>query len=238
MSAAETLALLEAAQGGDEEAGERILRENTGLIWSIVRRYYGRGVDTEDLYQLGCIGFLKAVKGFDLTYGAQFSTYAVPKITGEIRRFLRDDGAVKVSRTMRERAQSIYGARERLRAQLGREPTLSELAELLGQSVEELAEAELAATPPDSFQQELGDGLTLETVLGTESPEESLIEHITLRAAIDALPERERMTILLRFFKGLTQEQSARVLGVSQVQISRLERRALQKLRAALQGAE
>ncbi len=238
MSAAETFALLEAAQGGDEEAGERILRENMGLIWSIVRRYYGRGVDAEDLYQLGCIGFLKAVKGFNITYGTQFSTYAVPKIAGEIRRFLRDDGAVKVSRTLRERAQSIYGARERLRAQLGREPTLSELAEETGQSVEEIAEAELAAAPPDSFQQELGDGLTLETVLGTESPEESMIERLALRAAIDALPERERMTILLRFFKALTQEQSARVLGVSQVQVSRLERRALQKLRAALETAE
>ena len=107
MSTAETFALLEAAQSGDEEAGERVLRENTGLIWSVVRRYNGRGVETEDLYQLGCIGFLKAVKGFDLTYGTQFSTYAVPKIAGEIRRFLRDDGAIKVSRTLRERSQSI-----------------------------------------------------------------------------------------------------------------------------------
>ena len=115
MSTAETFALLEAAQSGDEEAGERVLRENTGLIWSVVRRYNGRGVETEDLYQLGCIGFLKAVKGFDLTYGTQFSTYAVPKIAGEIRRFLRDDGAIKVSRTLRERSQSIYSAREKLR---------------------------------------------------------------------------------------------------------------------------
>ena len=132
MSTAETFALLEAAQSGDEEAGERVLRENTGLIWSVVRRYNGRGVETEDLYQLGCIGFLKAVKGFDLTYGTQFSTYAVPKIAGEIRRFLRDDGAIKVSRTLRERSQSIYSAREKLRVQLGREPVLSELAEETG----------------------------------------------------------------------------------------------------------
>ena len=139
MSTAETFALLEAAQSGDEEAGERVLRENTGLIWSVVRRYNGRGVETEDLYQLGCIGFLKAVKGFDLTYGTQFSTYAVPKIAGEIRRFLRDDGAIKVSRTLRERSQSIYSAREKLRVQLGREPVLSELAEETGLSVEEIA---------------------------------------------------------------------------------------------------
>ena len=226
MSTAETFALLEAAQSGDEEAGERVLRENTGLIWSVV---------TEDLYQLGCIGFLKAVKGFDLTYGTQFSTYAVPKIAGEIRRFLRDDGAIKVSRTLRERSQSIYSAREKLRVQLGREPVLSELAEETGLSVEEIADADLASAAPESFQQEMGDGLTLETLLGTESPEESLIEQLSLRAAIDLLPERERMTILLRFFKALTQEQTARVLGVSQVQVSRLERRALQKLRMAME---
>ena len=234
MSTAETFALLEAAQGGDEVAGERMLRENNGLIWSVVRRYNGRGVDTDDLYQLGCIGFLKAVKGFNLTYGTQFSTYAVPKIAGEIRRFLRDDGAVKVSRTLRERSQSIYGARERLRVQLGREPVLSELAEETGLSVEEIADADLASAAPESFQQELGDGMTLETLLGTESPEEGMIERLTLRTAIDALPEKDRMTILLRFFKALTQEQAARVLGVSQVQVSRLERRALQKLRAAM----
>lgn len=234
MSAAETFALLEAAQSGDEVAGERMLRENNGLIWSVVRRYNGRGVDTDDLYQLGCIGFLKAVKGFDLTYGTQFSTYAVPKIAGEIRRFLRDDGAVKVSRTLRERSQSIYGARERLRVQLGREPVLSELAEETGLSVEEIADADLASAAPESFQQELGDGVTLETLFGTESPEEGMIERLTLRTAVDALPEKERMTILLRFFKALTQEQAARVLGVSQVQVSRLERRALQKMRAAM----
>lgn len=235
MSSGETLALLEAAQSGDEEAGERVLRENTGLIWSVVRRYNGRGVETEDLYQLGCIGFLKAVKGFDFAYGTQFSTYAVPKIAGEIRRFLRDDGAVKVSRTLRERAQSICGAREKLRAQYGCEPTLSALAEETGLSAEEIAEAELASAPPDSLQQELGDGLTLETLLGSDSPEEGLVERMTLRAAVDDLPERERATILLRFFKALTQEQTARVLGVSQVQVSRLERRALQRLRAALE---
>ena len=238
MSASETFALLEAAQQGDEEAGERVLRENNGLIWSVVRRYNGRGVEMDDLYQLGCIGFLKAVKGFDLAYGTQFSTYAVPKIAGEIRRFLRDDGAVKVGRTLRERAQSIYSAREKLRGQLGREPILSELAEATGLRVEEIADADLACTAPKSLQQEIGDGLTLETVLGTEYPEEGMIERIALRAAINTLPEKERMVILLRFFKGLTQEQTARVLRVSQVQVSRLERKALQRLRSAMKTAE
>lgn len=231
----ELLALLDRAQNGDNDACQQVLTENVGLIWSIVKRYSGCGVDTDDLYQLGCIGFIKAVKGFDLTYGTQFSTYAVPKIAGEIRRFLRDDGAIKVSRTLRERSQSIYSAREKLRVQLGREPVLSELAEETGLSVEEIADADIASAAPESFQQEMGDGLTLETLLSTESPEDSLIEQLSLRAAIDLLPERERMTILLRFFKALTQEQTARVLGVSQVQVSRLERRALQKLRTAME---
>ena len=211
-----------------------MLRDNSGLIWSIVRRYYGRGVEPDDLYQLGCLGFIKAVKGFDLTFGTQFSTYAVPKIAGEIRRFLRDDGAIKVSRGIREQAATIFAAREKLKNTLGREPVLSELSEETGLRPEEIAQCELAVAEPESLQRETGDGLTLEGMLGSESPEESLVEKIALREAIEALPERERMTILLRFFKGLTQEQTARLLGVSQVQVSRLERRALEKLRALL----
>ena len=229
-----TAELLEAAVQGDEQACEQMLRDNSGLIWSIVRRYYGRGVEPDDLYQLGCLGFIKAVKGFDLTFGTQFSTYAVPKIAGEIRRFLRDDGAIKVSRGIREQAATIFAAREKLKNTLGREPVLSELSEEAGLRPEEIAQCELAVAEPESLQRETGDGLTLEGMLGSESPEESLVEKIALREAIGALPERERMTILLRFFKGLTQEQTARLLGVSQVQVSRLERRALEKLRALL----
>ena len=229
-----TAELLEAAVQGDEQACEQMLRDNSGLIWSIVRRYYGRGVEPDDLYQLGCLGFIKAVKGFDLTFGTQFSTYAVPKIAGEIRRFLRDDGAVKVSRSVREQAAMIFAARERLKNAFGREPVLSELSEETGLRPEEIAQCELAVAEPESLQRETGDGLTLEGMLGSESPEESMVEKIALREAIDALPERERMTILLRFFKGLTQEQAARLLGVSQVQVSRLDRRALERLRASL----
>ena len=208
--------------------------ENAGLIWSIVRRYYGCGVETDDLYQLGCIGFIKAVKGFDLTYGTQFSTYAVPKIAGEIRRFLRDDGAIKVGRTIREKGQALWSARERLQSKLGREPKLSELSEETGMTAEEIASIDLATVAPESLQQETAEGLTLESTLGTDGPEENLVEKIALREAIDTLPEREKMTILLRFFKGLTQEQTARILQVSQVQISRLERRAVGHLREIL----
>ena len=228
-----TAELLEAAQRGDQEACEEMIRENAGLIWSIVRRYYGRGAEPEDLYQLGCLGFLKAIRGFDLQYGTQFSTYAVPKIAVEIRRFLRDDGAVKVGRGLREQALLILSTRERLLHDLGREPTLSELAEATGLSAEEIATAELAAAAPESLQQETAEGLTLESTLHDGSSEEDMVEKIALRSAIDALPDQEKQTILLLFFKGLTQAQTARILKVSQVQISRLERRALERLREA-----
>jgi len=228
------LALLDRAQSGDGDACGKMLEENSGLIWAVVRRYHGCGTDPEDLYQLGCIGFIKAVKGFDITYGTQFSTYAVPKIAGEIRRYLRDNGPVKVGRTLRERGQSIWTARQRLRTALGREPRLSELAEETGWSVEEIASAEIATIAPESLQQETADGLTLESALGTEAPEESLVEKIALREAIRSLPEREQETIYLRFFKCMTQEQAARILGVSQVQVSRLERKGVAHLREML----
>lgn len=234
MSSTELFALLDRAQNGDDEACQQVLTENAGLIWSIVKRYYGCGVEVDDLYQLGCIGFIKAVKGFDLTYGTQFSTYAVPKISGEIRRFLRDDGAIKVGRSVREKGQMLWSVRERLRQQLGRDPRLSEVALESGLSVEEIASIELATGAPESLQQETAEGLTLESTLGTEGPEENLVEKIALREAINALPEREKMTILLRFFKGLTQQQTARILQVSQVQVSRLERRGLSRLREML----
>ena len=231
-----TLELLRAAQEGDRDACEQAVLENNGLIWSIVRRYYGRGVEPDDLYQLGCLGFLKAIQGFDFSYGTCFSTYAVPKIAGEIRRFLRDDGLVKVGRAIREQAQTLYSKREQLRHDLGREPALSELAEATGFSMEEIAQVELATDSLESLQRETADGLTLEGMLGTDAPEEGLVERIALREAIDHLPEKERMTILLRYFKGLTQERTARVLGVSQVQISRLERRGLARLRESFEA--
>ena len=232
----ELLTLLDRAQNGDNDACQQVLTENVGLIWSIVKRYSGCGVDTDDLYQLGCIGFIKAVKGFDLTYGTQFSTYAVPKNAGEIRRFLRDDGSVKVGRSLREKGQTLFYTRERLRHTLGREPQLSELAQETGMTVEEVAAVELANGPLESLQQETIDGLTLESTLGTDSPEEGMVEKIALREAIDSLPERERITILLRFFRGMTQEQTARILKVSQVQVSRLERKGLAKLREILEA--
>ena len=227
--------LLRAAQEGDRDACEQAVVENNGLIWSIVRRYYGRGVDPDDLYQLGCLGFLKAVKGFDFSYGTCFSTYAVPKIAGEIRRFLRDDGAIKVSRSIREQAQILYAARERLRQELGREPVLSELSQATGLAAEEIAQIEQATDTPESLQLETSDGLTLEGMLGTDAPEDRMVEQIALREAIDHLPEKERLAILLRYFKGLTQAQTAKIMKVSQVQVSRLERRGLSNLRESFE---
>ena len=201
----------------------------------MVRRYSGRGVEPDDLYQLGCLGFLKAVRGFDPAFGTQFSTYAVPKIAGEIRRFLRDDGAVKVSRGLKEQGAAVRAARVRLAGELGREPVLSELAEATGLTPEEIAAAETAAEPVISLQAETGEGgLTLEGMLSAGGMEEGLVERLSLRAALEGLPERERQVLLLRYYRGLTQARAARVLGVSQVQVSRLERRAVERLRQTL----
>ncbi|NLT15264.1 MAG: sigma-70 family RNA polymerase sigma factor [Clostridiales bacterium] len=226
---------LMAAKNGDKTAVEEMVHLNSGLIWSIARRYFGRGVDPDDLYQLGCMGFLKAVSGFDPAYGTQFSTYAVPKIAGEIRRFLRDDGSIKVSRTLKERAHAIRSAKSTLEQRLGREPTLSELSCETGVSIEEIAVAETATGVPESLQRETGeDGFTLENVLGDWCQEENLIEQVALREAIATLPEKEQMVIRLRYYRGMTQEAAARVLKVSQVQVSRLERRAVEQLRVQL----
>ena len=226
MIAEETRDLLRRAQAGDTAAAEQMVTENTGLIWSVARRFFGRGVEPDDLYQLGCVGFLKAMQGFDEQYGTCFSTYAVPKISGEIRRFLRDDGAVKVSRSVKERAQAIRTARTRLEQTLGREPTLSELA------ADEIAAAETATGPTESLQKENGEtGFTLEHTLGDYDQEERMVEYAALREALRQLPERERQVIALRFYHGLTQQRAAGILHISQVQVSRLERRAVERLR-------
>ena len=227
--------LISLAQQGDKEASEALVRENSGLIWSVARRFLGRGTDQDDLYQLGCLGFLKAVEGFDLEYGTQFSTYAVPKIAGEIRRFLRDDGAVKVSRTLKEQAASIKTVRSQLTQSLGREPTVTEIGEVTGLTAEEIAMAETATAATESIHRETGeDGFCLEDILTDSESEEILVERISLKQAISRLSEREAMVIDLRYFHGLTQERVAKVLGVSQVQVSRIEKKALANLRELL----
>lgn len=219
-------------QSGDQDAKDQIVSENAGLIWSVVKRFIGRGTEPDDLYQIGCLGFIKAVDGFDLEFGTQFSTYAVPKIAGEIRRFLRDDGTLKVSRTIKERAVQIRTVRNQLLLSRGTEPSLSELAEQTGFSAEEIAEADTATAAIESIQQQAGeDGFSLENILSNTESEEVLLERISLRQAIIKLPEREGLVIKLRYFHGLTQERVAKVLNVSQVQVSRIEKKALVMLR-------
>ncbi len=224
--------LIRRSQSGDREASERLVTENSGLIWSVAKRFLGRGAEAEDLYQLGCLGFLKAVEGFDLNYGTQFSTYAVPKIAGEIRRFLRDDGAIKVSRTLKEHAAAIRSARSSLSTVFGREPTVGELSSHTGLSPEEIAVAESATREVESIHRESGeDGFTLENILSDSESEERMLEKIALRQAITELPDREQQVIRLRYFHGLTQDRVAKVLGVSQVQVSRIEKKAIGLLR-------
>lgn len=224
--------LIALAQNGDVEAKETLVKENSGLIWSVAKRFVGRGTDAEDLFQLGCLGFIKAVDGFDLEYGTQFSTYAVPKISGEIRRFLRDDGAVKVSRGVKERAATIKSAQQTLLQKLGREPTLQEISDATGYSMEQIAVAETATASVESIQQDNGtDGFTLEMVLSDTESSDVVLEKIALRQAIDQLAERESMVIRLRYYHSLTQERVAKILNVSQVQVSRIEKKALSRLR-------
>ena len=228
--------LITSAQAGDQQATEKLVAENSGLIWSVAKRFMGRGAEPDDLYQLGCLGFLKAVERFDTQYGTQFSTYAVPKIAGEIRRFLRDDGAVKVSRGLKEQALAIRSARNRLTGALGREPTIQEISRQTGLTPEEIALAEAATAATESIQRETGDeGFSLENILTDTESEERMVEKIALRQAIEGLPERERLVVRLRYFHGLTQQRVAKVMSVSQVQVSRIEKKALAMLRDLMQ---
>lgn len=226
------LDLIHRAQNGDRDAAESLVTENSGLIWAVARRFIGRGAEPDDLYQLGCLGFLKAVEGFDLEFGTQFSTYAVPKISGEIRRFLRDDGAIKVSRGIKERSATIKIARNQLTSALGREPTVNEISRQTGFTPEEIAMAETATAATESIHAESGEeGFTLENILTDTDSEDAMLEKMALRQSISELPEREALVIKLRYFHGLTQDRVSRVLGVSQVQVSRIEKKALAKLR-------
>lgn len=227
--------LIRLAQAGDETAREALVQENAGLIWAVARRFQGRGTELEDLYQLGCLGFLKAVEGFDVAFGTRFSTYAVPKIAGEIRRFLRDDGAVKVSRGLKEQSAAIKSARNRLAHTLGREPGLLEISQETGLSPEDIALAETATAATESIYRETGeDGFCLESVLTDTESEERMVEKIALRQAVKALPDREQQVVGLRYFHGLTQQKVASILHISQVQVSRIERKALTLLRERL----
>lgn len=227
--------LLTLAKQGDMNAKETLITENSGLVWAVARRFLGRGVELDDLYQLGCVGFLKAIDGFDSSYGTQFSTYAVPKIAGEIRRFIRDDGTIKVSRALKENAMLIYTARQEIELTLGHEPSLSEIAQKTGLLIEDIVLAQAATATPESIQKESGeDGFSLEQTLTDTQSEEQIVEKLAIKQAVENLPKREKDVINLRYFHGLTQQKTASVLNISQVQVSRIEKKAIEILRAQI----
>lgn len=232
MSTTNTAVLIDKAQKGDKKAADELLTQNNGLIWSIVKRFLGRGVESEDLYQLGALGFVKAIQGFNIDFGTAFSTYAVPKITGEIRRFLRDDGRVKISRSIKELNVKLHRLKSDMENSLGRDITISELAEAAGVSVEEVAMCEQANISIDSLERELSDdGASLGELIGDTGIEEKLVTSMSLRNAICKLSDRERQIVTLRYDRGMTQTQTAKILGISQVQISRIEKKIVENLR-------
>ena len=222
-------------QQGSQEAKEILLQENVGLIWNIVKRFYGRGYDPEDLYQIGAIGLLKCIDNFDFSYDVKFSTYAVPMIMGEIRRFCRDDGMLKVSRTLKSLAVQAAQMRERMTKELQRDVTLQELENGLGVTLEALLPALEATKDVESlsaslFEGENGKKTELEERLG-KAEEEEIVDRLFLEEALNTLPQRERQILMLRYFRDFTQSQIAARLGISQVQVSRIEKRVLSQMR-------
>ena len=231
-----TIALIQKSHDGDEEARAQLVEENAGLVWCIVKRFMNRGVEAEDLFQIGSIGLLKAIDKFDLTYNVKFSTYAVPMISGEIKRFLRDDGMIKVSRSLKELAYKAYLCQERLQESLGREPLLSEIAQELSVSIEELTMAMEASGDIESLQKSIyqkdGQEIRLMDKLpGQERQEDKILDHMVLGNLLMSLEQTERQLIYLRYFANRTQTQVGEELGISQVQVSRMEKKILKNLR-------
>ena len=233
----ETICLISRAHQGDKEARDQLVTENMGLVWSIVRRFLGRGYEGEDLFQIGTIGLLKAIDKFDTAYDVKFSTYAVPMIAGEIKRFLRDDGMIKVSRSVKELATRVRRAREKLTGSMGREPTIEEIAAAVGASREEVAASMEAGAEVESLYRPVGDedGICLMDRLEEEkNGQEDLLNRMVLEKLLGELKEEEREIILRRYYLGQTQTKIAAQLGISQVQVSRLEKRILKQMRQRL----
>ncbi len=231
-----TLVLIERAQNGDKTARDTLFEENIGLIWSVAKRFRNRGVEMEDLFQIGSIGLLKAVERFNLDYDVKFSTYAVPMIAGEIKRFLRDDGMIRVSRSLKEISYKAYAVRERLEKELNREPTVEEIAQAAGVSVEDLLMATEAAAEIESLQKVIYQGDGAEISLQDKLPErenaqEQALDRLFLEEILQYLEPDERKLIYMRYFRNMTQTQVAKKLGVSQVQVSRMEKKILKIMR-------
>lgn len=231
-----TIVLIQKSHEGDKEARARLVEENTGLVWCVVKRFYNRGVEMEDLFQIGTIGLLKAIDKFDLNYDVKFSTYAVPMITGEIKRFLRDDGMIKVSRSLKELSYKEYLCREKLQERFGREPSVTELAGELGVEPEELMAALDASSEVESLHKPIyqSDGQEvslMDRLPWRAEPEEEILDHLLLKELLGGLEKEERQLIYLRYFADRTQAQAGKELGISQVQVSRLEKKILKSMR-------
>lgn len=232
----QTFELIRQSQSGDKSAKEQLIKVHSGLIWNVVRRFMGRGYETEDLYQIGAIGLIRAIDKFDFAYEVKFSTYAVPLISGEIKRFLRDDGMIKVSRSLKENQWKIKKMMEQLQHELGREPEIGELAQKLSMEPEEIMLSMEAVIEVESMEQSLygndGKELFLKDRMASEKNEqEELMNHLFLQQLLETLEERDRTLILLRYFENKTQNQVAEILGISQVQVSRLEKKILRQMK-------
>ena len=231
-----TIALIQKSHEGDKAAREQLVEENVGLIWCVVKRFYGRGLENEDLFQIGSIGLLKAIDKFDLSYDVKFSTYAVPMISGEIKRFLRDDGMIKVSRTLKELSYKIFQTREKLLDLLGREPTIEELAEKMQIDKEEIVEALEAGSEVESIykpihQKEGNEIRLMDKLEEKDRQEEKVLDRIVLKEVLETLEAKERTIIYLRYFAGKTQAEIGKKMGMSQVQVSRTEKKVLERMR-------
>lgn len=238
-----TIELIVRAQKGDKEAQTILVNENLGLVKSLVSRFDNRGYDRDDIFQLGCIGLIKAIEKFDTSYGVRFSTYAVPMIIGEIKRFLRDDGIIKVSRSLKQTATKVKIVKETLFKRLGREPTIQEISKELKISKEDIILALESNIHPDYLYDVIhhDDGSPIhliDKISETNNDEnESIIDKIALKEALNKLKPRERQIIILRYFKDKTQSDIAKSLGISQVQVSRIEKKVLGTMRNILEKA-
>ena len=234
-----TLALIQKSHEGDEEARAQLVEENRGLVWCVAKRFMGRGTEAEDLFQIGSIGLLKAIDKFDLSYDVKFSTYAVPMISGEIKRFLRDDGMIKVSRSLKELAKKAVICQDELQKKWGRDPMFHELAEYMDVEKEELvmameANAEVESIHKTIYQKDGQEIQLLDKLAEQESKEENVLERILLKELLEKLGKEERQLIYLRYFAEQTQTEVGKSLGMSKVQVSRMEKRILGELRSQL----
>lgn len=230
------LELIDRARSGDKVAQSNMVEKNVGLVWSIIKRFQNRGYESDDLYQIGCIGLLKAVNKFDSSFGVRFSTYAVPMIIGEIKRFIRDDGIIKVSRSLKETSNKVRVTKEVMSKEMGREPSIGEMADRLCISTEEIIMSMEASATPESLYNTIKEGdsnpiLLIDRINCESSSEMDIIDKIALRQILDTLKPREKQIIFLRYFKEKTQMQIAKTLGISQVQVSRIEKRILEDIR-------